>query len=105
MKKTGLASRCAGPVVFTGLWATWRPPEGEEITSYTIMTTEPNELMAEIHDRMPVILGADDYDRWLDLDTDPTKVLRPCPSDSLEAYGKRLANAPLPAWVLAEEIQ
>jgi putative SOS response-associated peptidase YedK len=58
------------------------------------MATEPNELMAEIHSRMPVILGASDHDRWLDLDADPAEVLRPCPSDWLEAYpvDKRGAN-------------
>ena len=83
-----------GPFAFAGLWAAWRPPEGEEITSYTIMTTEPNELMADIHNRMPVIFGADDHDRWLDLDADPAEVLQPCPSDWLEAYpvDKRVGN-------------
>ena len=50
------------------------------------MTTEPNDLMKDIHNRMPVILGEDDHDRWLDLDADITDVLRPCPSDWLEAY-------------------
>ena len=83
-----------GPFAFAGLWSTWRPPEGEELTSYTIMTTEPNELMAEIHNRMPVILGVDDHDRWLDLDADPAKVLKPCPADWLEAFpvDKRVGN-------------
>ena len=83
-----------GPFAFAGLWATWTPPEGEEVTSYTIMTTAPNELMADIHNRMPVILGADDHGRWLDLDADPAEVLQPCPSDWLEAYpvDKRVGN-------------
>jgi putative SOS response-associated peptidase YedK len=83
-----------GPFAFAGLWATWRPPEGEEMTSYTIMTTEPNELMKDIHDRMPVILGPDDHDRWLDLDADSTELLKPYPSEWLEAYpvDKRVGN-------------
>ena len=86
--------RDGGPFAFAGLWSTWRPPEGEEITSYTIMTTEPNDLMAEIHNRMPVILGERDHDRWLDLDTDASEFLKPCPSDWLETYpvDKRVGN-------------
>ena len=82
-----------GPFAFAGLWSTWRSPEGE-LTSYTIMTTEPNELMAESHNRMPVILGEYDHDRWLDLDAEPADVLKPCPADWLEAYpvDKRVGN-------------
>lgn len=76
----------AGPFAFAGLWSTWRPADGEEVTSYTIMTTEPNEFMAKIHNRMPVILSGDDHNRWLDLDANPSAVLKPCPSDNLEAY-------------------
>jgi len=78
-----------GLFMFAGLWATWK-----DVTSFTIMTTEPNELMEDIHNRMPVILGADDCDRWLDLDTDPADVLKPCPADWLEVYpvDKRVGN-------------
>ncbi|MEM7042182.1 MAG: SOS response-associated peptidase family protein [Pseudomonadota bacterium] len=67
-------------VAFAGFWSTWRSPDGDDITSFTIVTTEPNALMAGIHSRMPVILGADDHDRWLDLDADATDVLKPCPA-------------------------
>lgn len=83
-----------GAFAFAGLWSTWRPLEGEEMLTYTIMTTEPNDLMAEIHNRMPVILGADDHDRWLDLDADLSTILRPCPSASLESFlvDKRVGN-------------
>ena len=83
-----------GPFAFAGLWSTWESPEGDDITSYNIVTTEPNDLMKEIHNRMPVILGKDDHDRWLDLDADTTEVLRPFPSDWLEAYpvDKRVGN-------------
>jgi putative SOS response-associated peptidase YedK len=51
-----------------GLWEFWKPPgaEGEAIVSFTIITTAPNEMMAEVHDRMPVILDARDFGRWLD---------------------------------------
>ncbi|MBZ5722743.1 MAG: SOS response-associated peptidase [Acidobacteriia bacterium] len=51
---------------FAGLWDRWRDPNGQVIESCTILTTTPNELLADVHDRMPVILAADSYDRWLD---------------------------------------
>jgi putative SOS response-associated peptidase YedK len=76
------------------LWSTWRAPDGGEVTSYTIMTTEPNEMMAEIHNRMPVILDKEGHDRWLDLDADPAEALKPCPSEWLASYpvDKRVGN-------------
>jgi putative SOS response-associated peptidase YedK len=51
---------------FAGLWDGWRDPQGDMIESCTILTTTPNSLLTDIHDRMPVILRADDYDSWLD---------------------------------------
>jgi putative SOS response-associated peptidase YedK len=49
-----------------GLWECWRDPAGESLETCTILTTKPNSLVADIHDRMPVILKAEDYDKWLD---------------------------------------
>jgi putative SOS response-associated peptidase YedK len=51
---------------FAGLWDRWTNPQGESIESCTILTTTPNPLLADIHDRMPVILSPDNYDLWLD---------------------------------------
>lgn len=51
---------------FAGLWDRWTSPQGQVIESCTILTTTPNSLLTDIHDRMPVILNADDYDLWLD---------------------------------------
>lgn len=52
---------------FAGLWARWRDPEsGESVDSCTLVTTTPNALAAEIHDRMPVILPRQHHDLWLD---------------------------------------
>ncbi|SRR5579862_2794319 len=51
---------------FAGLWDRWRSPSKEIIESCTILTTKPNSLVADIHDRMPVILGPENYDLWLD---------------------------------------
>jgi putative SOS response-associated peptidase YedK len=51
---------------FAGLWDRWKDPRGEVIESCTILTTTPNALLANIHDRMPAILSPDHYDLWLD---------------------------------------
>lgn len=51
---------------FAGLWAKWKAPDGSTLRTYTILTTEPNEVLRPIHDRMPVILPRDAEDAWLD---------------------------------------
>lgn len=51
---------------FAGLWECWRDPAGQYIESFTILTTKPNSPVADVHDRMPVIVNRDDYDLWLD---------------------------------------
>jgi len=48
-----------------GIWETWKSPNGDLIQSFTIITTSPNQLMAGIHDRMPVILQKEDATAWL----------------------------------------
>jgi putative SOS response-associated peptidase YedK len=54
------------PFAFAGLWDTWQSPDGGAVKSATIITTSPNNLMAPIHNRMPVILPPDAYAQWLD---------------------------------------
>jgi len=51
---------------FAGIWDRWKSPAGELVESCSILTTTPNALLADIHDRMPVILRDEDYDLWLD---------------------------------------
>ncbi len=51
---------------FAGLWETWKNPAGQLVETCVIITTTPNALLADIHDRMPVILPDDVYDLWLD---------------------------------------
>jgi putative SOS response-associated peptidase YedK len=53
------------PFAFAGLWELWNSPDGSEIRSCTIITTQPNTLLEPIHNRMPVILPADAYTRWI----------------------------------------
>jgi putative SOS response-associated peptidase YedK len=64
-----------GVFAFAGLWDRWKDPSGREIVTCTILTTEANALLKDIHHRMPVILKPEDYDLWLDPGvTDPAKV-------------------------------
>jgi putative SOS response-associated peptidase YedK len=51
---------------FAGIWDSWSNPQGQTIKTCSIITTTPNALLADIHDRMPVILPDDAYDLWLD---------------------------------------
>ena len=54
------------PFAFAALWESWKAPDNARIESCTLLTTNPNPIVAPIHDRMPVILAPRDYDRWLD---------------------------------------
>jgi putative SOS response-associated peptidase YedK len=72
-----------------GLWESWTSPEGEEVKSCTIITTDPNLLMADIHDRMPMILSVDDEKKWLDKNQsveDLKAMLQPFPMERMRAY-------------------
>jgi putative SOS response-associated peptidase YedK len=76
------------PFAFAGLWELWRPPDATDddeaiIRSCTIITGEPNEKIAEIHDRMPVMLPPSAWEEWLDPD-----------NDDVETLGKLLVPAP-----------
>ena len=78
------------PFAFAGLWEVWRGPKdadgnrtGEPLRSCTIITTTPNATMAQIHDRMPVILPPSAWDEWLDPD-----------NDDIETLGRLLVPAP-----------
>jgi len=55
-----------GLFAFAGLWDSWRSPSGQTVETCSIITTTPNSLCADVHDRMPVILATDAYDLWLD---------------------------------------
>ena len=64
------------PFAFAGLWEHWQDSMGEVIDSCTIITTEANEILQPIHDRMPVILNPKDYDLWLDPTLDKIEQLQ-----------------------------
>jgi putative SOS response-associated peptidase YedK len=65
------------PFGFAGLWDVWEGGDGSYMETCTIITTEPNEKMATLHDRMPVILHAEDYDCWLDPEVQSRDLLQP----------------------------
>lgn len=73
-----------------GLYETWTAPNGEKRNTCTVLTTRPNEIVAPIHDRMPVILSAEREALWLDrgLQSIPAlmAMLEPLPAEQLEAY-------------------
>jgi putative SOS response-associated peptidase YedK len=81
-------SRSDGDLVaLAGLWDYWHR-EDQEILSYTILTTVPNEMMAELHDRMPAILGEEEWDEWLapESSIDSLRAMcMSCPSEWLTA--------------------
>jgi putative SOS response-associated peptidase YedK len=77
------------PFAFGGLWDAWKDPaNGEWLQTFAVITTEANELAAEVHDRMPLILHPRDYDRWLyrgDQVQLPVDLLRPYDADAMDA--------------------
>jgi putative SOS response-associated peptidase YedK len=92
-----------------GLWEQWESPDGSLLLSCAIVTVEPNDVVRPIHSRMPAILDQGDEQRWLGeprgsragpprgptLEEQVMTLLRPCPSDLLEAYPvSRYVNNP-----------
>jgi putative SOS response-associated peptidase YedK len=87
------------PFAFAGLWEHWKGPGDTIIESCTLLTTQPNELLRPVHNRMPVILQVKDYDLWLDTEVQQKELLQPLlrayPSEELEAYPvSRWVNSP-----------
>ena len=73
-----------------GLWESWQDPAGNELDTCTILTCAPNEMMADLHDRMPVILDPNQYDAWLDPDQQDaqaaSRLLKPYAADKMAAW-------------------
>jgi putative SOS response-associated peptidase YedK len=78
------------PFAFAGLWEHWEGPDNSAIDSCTIVTTDANETLRPLHDRMPVILHEEDYDRWLDPKIDDAsqlcELLKPYPPEEMTAF-------------------
>jgi putative SOS response-associated peptidase YedK len=76
------------PFALAGIWESWRHPEtGEIFRSFCVITTTANELLAGIHDRMPVILDPESFDRWISpLEPDPRDLLVPYPAEPMAMW-------------------
>jgi putative SOS response-associated peptidase YedK len=88
-----------GLTVMAGLWSRWMDPKsGDEISSCTVLTCAPNDVMVEIHDRMPVIPAESDWPKWLGekpaSEDELLALLRPCSDDALKIWpvGKAVGN-------------
>ena len=82
----------AEPVVFGGIWEKWKSPDGEILQSFATITTDANQQLAGIQDRMPVIIEREDWPLWLGkAEGDPGSLLRPAPEDVLRIWPVRKA--------------
>ena len=90
LESIGLNMNDAELFAFAGLWDSWKDKEtGKALETYTVITTDPNELMEPIHNRMPVIVARKDYQRWM-AQTEPShllvELLRAYPADEMKAW-------------------
>jgi putative SOS response-associated peptidase YedK len=95
-KKASSKSRCGvylknrQPFGLAGLWDVWRKPDGKRLESFTIITTEPNELVRPVHNRMPAILRPEDEEQWLDASrtsfVKAKSLLKPYPEELMDAH-------------------
>ena len=85
-----IALKSRSLMALAGVWENWRSPAGERIRSFAIVTTEPNELCAGLHNRMPVILAPEAWSPWLGEHSadDPQlrALLAPYPSDDMVCW-------------------
>jgi len=85
-----IAMKGAELFAFAGVWESWKDKaSSQELLTYTILTTDPNELMKPIHNRMPVIVARKDYERWMapaESSHLPVDLLRPFPAEEMKAW-------------------
>jgi putative SOS response-associated peptidase YedK len=79
-----------GPIAFAGLWETWTGPNGEEVETAAIITTDASNTLRHIHHRMPVVIAPEAFDMWLDCEVVDAKIaaamLAPAPEKFFEAF-------------------
>lgn len=82
--------RGGGPLAFAGLWEIWTGPNGEEVETAAIVTTEANQTLSAVHHRMPVVIPPDAFDLWLANDevdvAAASRLMAPAPEDLMEVY-------------------
>jgi putative SOS response-associated peptidase YedK len=84
------------PFFLGGMWDVWHAHESDALFTFTVLTTLPNDVSAQIHDRMPLIVRAKDYSKWLDpANQDVADILAPYPAEGMIAYPvSRRVNSP-----------
>lgn len=73
-----------GALTFTGLWERWKPPEGDPVESFTIVTQPAGAPLNAIHDRAPVVIWQEDRKRWLSVNSDVTELIGPESADRFD---------------------
>lgn len=91
-----IAMKDGSPFTLAAIWETWRNPEtGPEDKTFAVITCPANELVGQIHDRMPVIIAPEDRTRWLIDESGPDDLLRPFPSELMTIWPiSRRVNSP-----------
>jgi putative SOS response-associated peptidase YedK len=77
------------PFAFAGIWSTVHDAQGRPVTAFAIITTDANALVAEVHNRMPVMLHPDDEAAWVSPESSPERaqaLLQPFPADLMSVY-------------------
>lgn len=91
-----IAMKSGKPFCLAAIWEVWSNPDtGAPIRTFAIVTCPANELMNEIHHRMPVIVAPEDYDRWIGDEPNPADLLKPFPSELMTMWPiGRKVNSP-----------
>ncbi|PDS99883.1 DUF159 family protein [Rhizobium sp. S9] len=77
------------------IWEIWRHPVGIDIRTFAVATCAPNEKIATIHNRMPVVLRPEDYERWMSADPGPLGLMKPFDAEAMTMWpiARRIGNA------------
>lgn len=82
-----IAMKDGCPFGIAGIWENWKEPKsGEWIRTFAVITTDANELVTTIHNRMPLILARGDFARWLGDEPDPRELMRPFPAEPMRMW-------------------
>jgi putative SOS response-associated peptidase YedK len=81
-----IAMRDGSPFGIAGIWENWKDPAGEWQRTFAVITAPSNELVGQIHDRMPAILRPEQYDRWLGDELDPRDLLQSYPAELMRMW-------------------
>lgn len=81
-----VAMKSGAPFALAGIWEAWRNAADVDVRTFAIITCPANAMMAAIHDRMPVILHPENYERWLSPEPEPDDLMKPFPSELMTMW-------------------